>query len=90
MLSALLYGCAQPVHNHWLACGQKSAVINSPLSRSFAMRKTLIVLPVMYTYCVQNCTAIVGKITSVNRQFYTVYTGLTKTTTKYIKKYFNI
>ena len=73
--------CGKLVESAWKACGQSVVVFHSFVSSKIRTWKTSTFFQVMYTFCVQNCTAIVGKITSVKSLFYTEYTGLTKTTT---------
>lgn len=77
--------CAQLVYNHTVACGQNQGLINSPAKCRAIMRKSHQFIPALYTLCIQKYTANVGNTTSVLKEFYTVYTGLTKTTTKYIQ-----
>lgn len=77
--------CAQLVYNHVVACGQNEGLVNSPAKRDVSMRKSHQFIPGLYTLCIQKYTANVGSLTSVFEEFCTVYTGLTKTTTKHIQ-----
>ena len=73
--------CAQAAHNYGKECGAFMAVVHSQIICPFYTRINIGLFRSLYTFCVQKCPATVGKFTSVNMGFYTVYTGPITTTT---------
>lgn len=80
-MRSMWISCVQVAEKTWVACGQSMAVLHSQFLSPFMSWITARLFRGLYTFCVQNCTAIVGNFTSVNSRLYTQYTGPTKTTT---------
>lgn len=80
-MRSLWITCGSLVHNVWKACGVNQRLFRSQISTKFYTWITTGLFRALYTFCVQKCPAIVGKSTSVNSGFCTVYTGLITTTT---------
>jgi hypothetical protein len=74
--------CVEAVVKAPVACGQSMWVLHSQISYPTSQWKTTRLFRGLYTFCVRYYTATVGNFTSVSGQLYTLYTGLTKTTTK--------
>ncbi len=80
-MRSLWITCGKHAHNAGKACGENLGLFRSQnLSQMYTWITTGFFRG-LYTFCVQKCPAIVGKFTSVNSGFYTVYTGLITTTT---------
>jgi hypothetical protein len=73
--------CVKAMESLWVSCGQNLGVFHSHVLNQICTRITSWLFHDMYTFCVQNFAVTVGKFTSVSGQFYTQYTGPTKTTT---------
>lgn len=78
--------CAQYVSSVWESCVQKIAVLHTPHFATSELWINEQYSPTLYTNCIQLLDSLVGKFTSVNFGFYTVYTGSTTTTTTFIYK----
>ena len=78
--------CAQYVGSLWASRGQKTMVLHTHSPTHNELRINEQYYPALYTNCIQLFRVLVGKFTSVNPQFCTVYTGPIKTTTTFINK----
>lgn len=73
--------CGQLVETLRDKCVKGNSFLHSVVQGLKNLGINLVVLPPLYTICVQNCSVIVGNFTSVRMGFYTVFTGPIKTTT---------
>jgi hypothetical protein len=73
--------CVQTVDSLGMVCGRFVGLLHRPFAAAFSTWKTSLTNPALYTECTQQSTGAVGISTSVNVRLYTVFTGLTKTTT---------
>lgn len=78
--------CAQYVGELWDGCVQNLVVLHTLGNNHNALWINEQYTPTLYTNCIQLFNTLVGNFTSVNREFYTVYTGPIKTTTTYINR----
>jgi hypothetical protein len=78
--------CVQRASSLWAGRGQKRAVLHTQASTHNELFINEQYAPTLYTNCMRLIQAHVGKFTSVNLQFCTVYTGPIKTTTTYINR----
>jgi hypothetical protein len=81
-MRSLWSSCVELVVKAQDTCGQSMWVLHSQILHPTSQWKTTGPFRELYTFCVRYYTATVGNFTSVNGQLYTLYTGLTKTTTK--------
>lgn len=80
-MPSLLIGCAQFVENTRRACGQNLAVLHTLRFAQILKGITIEFSIHVYTICVQKFCNVVCNFTPVSGQFYTLFTGPTKTTT---------
>lgn len=73
--------CGKLAHNFGTVCGLNMVLVHTQQNVEIYTRITTGLFRALYTLCVQKCPATVGKFTSVNYGFYTVYTGPITTTT---------
>ena len=79
--------CAQYVGSLWATRGQKLGLLHSQLATHSNLGISSLSKPTLYTNCMQVIPVLMGKFTSVNQQFCTVYTGpITTTTTLFNKR----
>lgn len=86
MRKFLWKACVQHVGEVWASCGQKSGLSHSPLLSPKTMWENNRFIQQLYTFCMHNCTAIVGNFTSVISRLYPQYTGPIITTTNKINR----
>jgi hypothetical protein len=80
-MRSLWKSCVEAVVKASDACGQSMEVLHNQVLATNYVWKTPRSSGGLYTFCMRYCTATVGNFTSVNYRLYTVYTGLTNTTT---------
>lgn len=78
--------CAQYLGSLWERSGNKSGLVHNHRSSHRSLWINQQLYPVLYTNCIQRYKQLVGNFTSVNPQFYTLYTAPITTTTTFIYK----
>lgn len=77
----MLNVCAQVVYKFYVACGQVGGVILRLFEGPLWLWITCGLFDGLYTICTRLYTQALGSVVSVGTSLYTVFTGLTKTTT---------
>lgn len=80
-MHSMFITCGNAAQNAGKACGDITGLFLSQFLSKMYTWITTGLFRGLCTFCIQKCPAIVGKFTSVNYGFYTVYTGLITTTT---------